>query len=1432
VSPRTWTRSLQRGAAIAGAASLLAAGLGAAGAGAAAADTVPTGGDPQTVSADALPTWQINGVVWSQAIVGNTVYVAGSFTKARPPGVAAGGAGEVDANNAFAYDITTGNRVASFHPQLNAQANVVFASPDGSRVYFGGDFTTVDGVAHAHLAAFATATNTVVAGFAPNVSARVSAIATTASTVYVGGMFGAVNGTGRSHLAAFNATTGALTSWAPTSDDSISSMVAAPGGARIIIGGRFTTLNGVPAWGMGAVDPTTGTSTLRWDANLVVRAAGANGEITSLRTDGVQVYGSGYKFKYPGSNFEGTFGADPATGKINFVNDCHGDTYDIFPMGKVLYSASHAHECEWIGGFPNSPFSPLQHNFGTAFTTYPTGVNSGPDDYSPFWSEFNYAGQPSSSLLDWFPSLIPGTYTGQGQAAWSLTGNSTYVSYGGEFVNVSGTAQQGLVRFALPSTAPNKVRPVTTSVLAPVVTSQKSGAAEVTFSAAWDRDNTTLTYRLYRDASSTPIYTTTLDSTYWQLPTIRFEDTGLAPGSSHTYHFTATDPYGNASGSPASSAVVVASSAPAGEHDFFGRSVSGAWGSADVGGAWTPTTDPSAFGVSNGVGTITLSSPGANADSALSSVATASSDVVVGVTADKLGSMNGTHVQVDPVGVTTSSLEADVVARRVAGAGDYRAVVRIASDRLVWLSLVRVAPDGTRTVIAPESIVQNVFWTPGMQLVVHLQALGAAPTTVQASVWAAGTPEPATWQESVTDATAGLQGPGSVALGAALGSTVNTTPLTFSFDDLSVGGTTTAVPTAAIAAPSCTLLACSFDGTASADTDGSITSYAWSFGDGTTGTGSTAPHTFAASGTYPVTLTVTDDKGAIGTTTRSVTVTDAVGNLPPNAVISAPACTNLACSFSGSTSSDPDGSIASYAWTFGDGGTATGATPSHTYAAAGTFTVGLTVTDDKGATGTVSTSVTVSPANVPPTAVISAPACTNLACSFSGSTSSDPDGSIASYAWTFGDGGTGTGATPSHTYAAAGTFTVGLTVTDNKGATSATTTSVTVAPANVLPTAVISAPACTNLACSFSGSTSSDPDGSIASYAWTFGDGGTATGATPSHTYAAGGSFAVTLTVTDNRGGTNTVSTSVTVAPANVLPTAVISAPACTNLVCSFSGSTSNDPDGSIASYAWTFGDGGTATGATASHTYAAAGTFAVTLKVTDNRGGTNTVSTSVTVTPGVLSPFATDAFTRTVPAGWGTADLGGAWTVTSTTSLTVSGGAGLITLAAASIGNAGYLNGISSSNTDLQATVTTDKLATTSGIYVSLIGRHVAAVGDYRVKVRLATNGAVGLSLLRTSTTGVETALGGETIVSGLTYTAGTQLRVRLQVTGTGPTALRARLWKVGTVEPATWTVSTTDATAGYQVAGSVGVFGYLSKGSTAPVVIRFDDVRAAPAA
>ncbi len=175
------------------------------------------------------------------------------------------------------------------------------------------------------------------------------------------------------------------------------------------------------------------------------------------------------------------------------------------------------------------------------------------------------------------------------------------------------------------------------------------------------------------------------------------------------------------------------------------------------------------------------------------------------------------------------------------------------------------------------------------------------------------------------------------------------------------------------------------------------------------------------------------------------------GNRAPVASFTATPLTGtapLAVSFNGSASSDPDGSIAGYAWSYGDGTSGSGATATHTYAAAGTFTATLTVTDNRGATNSTSRSITVTSAtNQPPVASFTATPLTGnapLVVSFNGSASSDADGSIASYAWSFGDGTSGSGATTSHTYNAAGTYAARLTVTDNRGATNSTTKTINV----------------------------------------------------------------------------------------------------------------------------------------------------------------------------------------------------------------------------------------------------------------------------------------------------------------------------------------------------------------------------------------------------
>ncbi len=258
-----------------------------------------------------------------------------------------------------------------------------------------------------------------------------------------------------------------------------------------------------------------------------------------------------------------------------------------------------------------------------------------------------------------------------------------------------------------------------------------------------------------------------------------------------------------------------------------------------------------------------------------------------------------------------------------------------------------------------------------------------------------------------------------------------------------------------------------------------------------------------------------------------------------------------------------------------------------------------------------------SPPNVAPTAVFSA-ACTDLECDFTDA-SSDPDGTVTSWDWDFGDGGVSTSQSPAHTYGVAGTYTVTLTVTDNDGATDSTSSTATVTDPtpNVGPTAGFTA-SCTDLSCDFT-DTSTDADGTVVSWDWDFGDGGTATDQNPSHLYTGAGTFTVTLTVTDNDGATDVVSSDVTVA-ANVAPTAGFTS-VCTDLTCDFT-DTSTDSDGTVASWEWDFGDGGTSTDRNPTHAYAADGTYTVSLTVTDDDGATDVTSSDVTVADSGTGPF------------------------------------------------------------------------------------------------------------------------------------------------------------------------------------------------------------------
>jgi len=242
-----------------------------------------------------------------------------------------------------------------------------------------------------------------------------------------------------------------------------------------------------------------------------------------------------------------------------------------------------------------------------------------------------------------------------------------------------------------------------------------------------------------------------------------------------------------------------------------------------------------------------------------------------------------------------------------------------------------------------------------------------------------------------------------------------------------------------------------FDASSSTTTGAAIINYSWDFGDRRPGaSGLTATHSYGDAGTFVATLTITDAVGGTASSSQSLVVGQGA---EPTATFTTSPATPLPSQpvfFNASASRPATGrSIVSYSWDFGDGSpAASGIQTSHVYTVNGTYKVTLTVTDDAGHKGTFATDVPVG--DDTPTAVFTflpaAPtAGTTVAFNATGS-SAVAGRTISSYTWSFGDGGTGSGPTPSHPYALAGVYNVTLTVVDSQGKSKSTTTQLTVLP--------------------------------------------------------------------------------------------------------------------------------------------------------------------------------------------------------------------------------------------------------------------------------------------------------------------------------------------------------------------------------------------------
>ena len=914
------------------------------------ADSVPADPSdpltPATVTADALPTVQIDGVVWSQVVIGNTVYAGGSFATARPAGAAAG-TQTATRKNILAYDIRTGELLNSFTPEFNAQVLTLAASPDGSRLYAGGDFTTLDGQSASRIAALDPVTGERIEEFDPQPSNSVRSIVATNTTVYLGGSFFRIGEAWREQAAALRASDAALLSFRPVvAGGHVESMSLSPDGTKLALGGKFTQVNSTSDFANGLAVVSTETSgKYPYPAASHVRNGGETGSITSIATDQDTFYASGYTFGRA-TTLEGVVAIKWADLETRWVEDCHGDTYSVHATGDLLYLAGHPHYCGNIGGFAQEPN--WQYNRAMAFSKETAGtIDREIHGYT------NFEGLPHPRLQTWFPALSTGTYTGQSQGPWSVTGNDEYIVYGGEFQRVNYKNQQGLVRFAIRSLAPNDRGPLPSGEdFVPTLSSTTAGEVRIRWQAVSDMDNETLAYKVIRDgANNAPIHTVQGESTFWMRQGMSFVDKDVEPGSTHSYRIFAVDPTGKEARSTTESITVAQDTVASTAYEKVIK--------ADKPKAYWP------FGAADN--STALDAAGSEDLQLAGNAGVDSSSAIAGGNGRSL-SLGGSGAQdmvrwQRPQEFTTELwFKASPLQRgRLIGYGNGQNADSTDHDRLTYVnSLGRlsfgVTERGARRVITSSGIYNDNRWhhvvsslgEDGMRLYVDGQQVASRASTKSAleldGFWRVGNDRVSGWSSVPTGGFAGR-----VDEVAVYGKQLSPAAVENHYQ-AGIGRPANASPTAEftheIQGQQLTV-----DASESTDPDGTIASYGWDFGDGNSAEGITAGHSYAEPGTYQVKLTVTDDANGTDTATKQVTILPPPEpNQPPEAAFEITEVDGLKVTVDASQSSDPDNDELSYRWSFGNGSdwVEGAAIESFSYSEPDEYTITLEASDPDG----------------------------------------------------------------------------------------------------------------------------------------------------------------------------------------------------------------------------------------------------------------------------------------------------------------------------------------------------------------------------------------------------------------------------------------------------------------------------------------------------
>ncbi len=383
---------------------------------------------------------------------------------------------------------------------------------------------------------------------------------------------------------------------------------------------------------------------------------------------------------------------------------------------------------------------------------------------------------------------------------------------------------------------------------------------------------------------------------------------------------------------------------------------------------------------------------------------------------------------------------------------------------------------------------------------------------------------------------------------------------------------------------------------------------AWNFGDGANDISKDPSHLYASTGNYNVVLTLTSNYGCVDSAQKVALVSPN----PTAAFTLSDVCNDS--TLSATNTSSVSGGTINYVWKWGDGSSSTVVPATHNYNSSGTYTVTVTTTTNFGcADSTTQTATVILGGNLD----FSAPTvCNSTATNFTDQTVLKTGTIVQNYTWNFGDGNTATGASATNTYSTAGNYNAKLVLDYGNNCFDSVSKQVVVSPN---PTAAFTLSDVCNDSTLSATNTSSVSGGTI-NYVWKWGDGSSSTVVPATHNYNSSGTYTVTVTTTTNFGCADSTTQTATVILGGNLD---FSAPTvCNSTATNFTDQTVLKTGTIVQNYTWNFGDGNTATGASATNTYSTAGNYNAKLVLDYGNNCFDSVSKQVTVEQNPTAAF------------------------------------------------------------------------------------------------------------------------------------------------------------------------------------------------------------------